>query len=78
MNSAKGNVSSLTGTNALGKAGDNDASMKEITDKVPVTITESEAMEANKEIGLERYTIPFSRFYLATAKAVSYLMVRKN
>jgi len=78
MDSVKGNVGSLTGTNALGRAGDSDAAMKEITDTVPVTVTETEVIEMNKEIGLHKYTRPFSRLYLATAKAVSYLMVRKN
>jgi len=78
MDSVKANMGSLTGTNALGRAGDNDAIMKNITDKVPVTVTETEVEEMNKELGLGKYTKSFSRFYVATYKAVSHLMIRKD
>jgi hypothetical protein len=78
MDSVKGNYNSFTGTNELGRDGDRDAITKDITSKVPVTITEEEITEENKAIDVRRFSRPLTRAYLATAKAVSYLMLRRN
>jgi len=78
MDTNKANSIGFAGKNDISRAGDNNEAMKHILNEVPVTITEQEVDEMNKEIGLTKYNRPTSRLTLALIKAVNYLKVRFN
>lgn len=69
-------IDSLEGNNALSSLGDDEGISKRIERDYPVSATESDITEMNKELGLGTTTRSTSMFAANLVKVVNYLKVR--
>ena len=74
-NSVKG-ANGLEGNNIILKSGECEKNIKTINDVAPITVSESEVDEMNKELGVTSHTRVTARWLTTIVKAVNYLKVR--